>query len=753
MWVGLSSNGTNQFNGRMQDFRFYPAALTNREIVELHTGVLPRLHTQSECRCPPSHPRVHPLVERYCIPNAVEDTTANRVLRLNLNGHPLSYVNDQDMGTSWLSRTLTTQEDLEDGLTITLDLANGQYQVFYVIVQFGGLLPERVVIQRRSGEAPEPQNHDDTGKPPWTDWQYMARDCSVFNMQDNGPLPAPNSVNCLQLPRDAPLSGGNITFALLTPEPHPRPGYNDFYNSPELQRMVQATQVRVLLSGQYHSEAVGMSHGHRYYAISEITISGRCECHGHADQCDTRATLYRCACLPESHTEGNNCERCLPLYNDKPFRSGNQFQPMSCRRCQCNGHARSCHYDVSADHLPGEHYRGGGGVCDNCMHNTTGLSCDRCEFGFWNRSQADGCVPCDCNPRGSLSAYCEQQGGQCACRPGVGGLRCTSCGQGTYSLGLDGSCLPCNCSAAGTIGGAAECDPHTGQCVCKENTQGRRCDSCRRGYHSLDHRNSLGCLPCACDPAGTAPGGVCDAATGQCPCRRGVEGSRCTRCAQNYYYTNSSHAEGKAPGEGRGAAITSADANVMAGAPAEGGPRGCVPCTCDPRGSVEGTPCVCDPVGSVNRSCHPDTGVCVCKGLVTGDECNLCLPGASHMDPDNHLGCSKAPSQQPPPSGVVLSVSSIRLSWLPPDSPNSHTLNYTLMRDALPVYSLQSQHPYRPESFEDTGLRPYTSHSYWLRTSSVAGQTDSAAVSYETLAAVPDARQFQLKLLGSPGQR
>lgn len=81
------------------------------------------------------------------------------------------------------------------------------------------------------------------------------------------------------LHRDAPLSGGNITFALLTPEPNPRPGYSDFYNSPELQRMVQATQVRVLLSGLYHSEAVGMSRGHRYYAISEITISGRYQYH------------------------------------------------------------------------------------------------------------------------------------------------------------------------------------------------------------------------------------------------------------------------------------------------------------------------------------------------------------------------------------------------------------------------------------------------------------------------------------------
>uniref|UniRef100_A0A8C5FMR3 Laminin N-terminal domain-containing protein n=1 Tax=Gadus morhua TaxID=8049 RepID=A0A8C5FMR3_GADMO len=129
MRVGLSSNGTNQFIGRMQDFRFYPTALTNREVVELYTGVLPPLHTQPECRCPPSHPRLHPLIERYCIPNAVGDTTADRALRLNPNAHPLSYVNDQDMGTAWLSQPRTPRGDGGDGLTLTVDLANGQYQV------------------------------------------------------------------------------------------------------------------------------------------------------------------------------------------------------------------------------------------------------------------------------------------------------------------------------------------------------------------------------------------------------------------------------------------------------------------------------------------------------------------------------------------------------------------------------------------------------------------------------------------------
>ncbi|XP_030233283.1 usherin [Gadus morhua] len=925
MRVGLSSNGTNQFIGRMQDFRFYPTALTNREVVELYTGVLPPLHTQPECRCPPSHPRLHPLIERYCIPNAVGDTTADRALRLNPNAHPLSYVNDQDMGTAWLSQPRTPRGDGGDGLTLTVDLANGQYQVFYVVVQFGGVMPDRVVIQRRSGGPPEPQNHRGPGESPWTDWQYLARDCGVFSMEPHGPLPTPHSVNCLPLPGDAPLSSGNITFALLTPEPNPRPGYNDFYNTPALQRMVQATQVRLLLSGQYHSETAGVDQGHRYYAINEITISGRCECHGHADQCDTGVTPYRCACLPESHTEGSNCERCTPRYNDKPFSPGGQFQPMSCRPCRCNGHAHSCHYDVSTDDQPGEHYRGGGGVCDGCMHNTTGvhcelcrrnffraegadpgsvdvcrpcdcdiagtldvngsiechqmggacrckaavtgrqcagclpgwfdlqawrpqgcvrcncseagitrgphgalapchqlsgqchckphvtgLSCDRCEFGFWGLSRPDGCVPCACDPLGSLSPYCEQQGGRCECRPGVGGPRCDSCGRGSYGLGLDGTCAPCSCSAEGTVGGT-ECDPHTGQCVCKDNVAGLRCDACRRGYHSLDRRNSLGCLPCACAPGGTRPGGVCDAATGQCPCRGGVEGSLCTRCARNFYHHgNGSHPEG---------------------------PPGCVPCSCDPRGTVQGTvchsssgqcvclhthhhrdcsscrpgfylgggrclecdchptgalgascngrtgrcpcahrsvggprcdqcreghhgfnpglgscqPCACDPVGALDGSCHPDSGVCVCKALVTGVRCHLCVPGASHMTPDSHLGCSKAPSQQPPPLGLVLRVSSIRLSWPPPDSPNSHRLNYTLLRDGTPVYSLQSQHPYGPVLFEDTGLSPYTSYSYWLRTGSLAGETLSAPVTLRTLAAAPDATQLQLRLLGGPG--
>lgn len=74
------------------------------------------------------------------------------------------------------------------------------FQVFYVIVQFGGLLPESVLIQRRKLDLLQ-REPDNMTEQSWLDWQYMARNCSVFNMQNNGPLPRPDSVNCLQLPR------------------------------------------------------------------------------------------------------------------------------------------------------------------------------------------------------------------------------------------------------------------------------------------------------------------------------------------------------------------------------------------------------------------------------------------------------------------------------------------------------------------------------------------------------------------------
>lgn len=80
---------------------------------------------------------------------------------------------------------------------------------------------------------------------------------------------------CLFFVSDIPYSRGNITFSILTPEPNLRLGYNDFYNSAALQEFVRATHVRIQLHGQYHTQDATVPFRYRYYAVDEITISGR----------------------------------------------------------------------------------------------------------------------------------------------------------------------------------------------------------------------------------------------------------------------------------------------------------------------------------------------------------------------------------------------------------------------------------------------------------------------------------------------
>ena len=92
------------------------------------------------------------------------------------------------------------------------------------------------------------------------------------------------------------------------------------------------------------------------------------------------------------------------------------------------------------------------------------------------------------------------------CKEGYAGAKCTECAKGfhdypkvspsglPFSLGFSGvfssppfnnqsnhthasfQCSPCPCSLAGTLNG--ECD---GQCLCKENVEGERCDRCKPG--------------------------------------------------------------------------------------------------------------------------------------------------------------------------------------------------------------------------------------------------------------------------------
>uniref|UniRef100_A0A8C0V279 Usherin n=1 Tax=Cyanistes caeruleus TaxID=156563 RepID=A0A8C0V279_CYACU len=867
----------------------------NRDILEVFSGKFPHLHTQSECRCPGSHPRVHPLIQRYCIPNGADDTTNDRVLRLDAEAHPLYYINDNDIGTTWISSVFANTASLDRGVSITIDLQNGQYQVFYIILQFFSPHPEAIKIERKKRDDLE-----------WEDWQYFARNCSIFEMENNGSLEKPDSVNCLQMHSFTPYSRGNLTFSILTPEPNHRPGYNDFYNTPSLQEFVKATQVRIHLRGQYHTNEPWVNFRHRYYGVNEVTVSGRCNCHGHADDCDTAIKPYRCLCVKESYTEGNNCDRCLPLYNDKPFRPGDQVHAYNCKPCQCYGHAESCHYDLAMDPFPLEHHRGGGGVCDNCQHNTAGMNCelckdfhyrqagadlsaidvckpcdcnatgtknksllcdniggqcnckrhvsgrqcnqcqegfyslqqsnpdgcspcncntsgtvngditchqnsgqckckanviglrcDSCNFGFkaLRYSNEDGCEPCWCNSHGSVSQFCNPLSGQCNCKERVKGLLCDTCVDNFYGLDVTG-CKACECDAAGSISGTV-CDVRTGQCVCKPNIGGRRCDECLDGYHRVQKGPSFLCLPCNCEKAGTVNGSLlCDKSTGQCPCKAGVTGLRCSQCMQQTYNLSLSNAHGCQPcdcdalGTLAGTVCDHVSGQCVC-LPQRQGRRcgeckpgfyfspssitGCLPCLCHIAGSVNQIcdkltgqcscqdasvtgqtcehckelyfgfdsvtgrcqHCNCHPAGAISGTCHLVTGQCVCKQFVTGLKCDNCVPDASNLDVHNLFGCSKTPFQQPPPTGEVLNSSVINLSWSSPDSPNSNKLIYQLYRDEEEIYTTEDYHPYSVQMFTDTMLAPYTFYSYYIQASNVHGFTRSDSVTYRTKSGTP----------------
>ena len=70
-----------------------------------------------------------------------------------------------------------------------------------------------------------------------------------------------------------PYSKGNITFNLLSPEPVPRPGHNDFYSTPELFEFVKASAIRVRLRDHYYVTQFR----HKYFGIFEYIVTGRYE--------------------------------------------------------------------------------------------------------------------------------------------------------------------------------------------------------------------------------------------------------------------------------------------------------------------------------------------------------------------------------------------------------------------------------------------------------------------------------------------
>ena len=79
------------------------------------------------------------------------------------------------------------------------------------------------------------------------------------------------------------------------------------------------------------------------------------------------------------------------------------------------------------------------------------------------------------------------------------------------------------------------CDKQSGKCIgCKKNVEGDRCDRCKPGYFGLNKNDPDGCQPCKCYP-GFSLSNNCDQLTGQCDCKGNISGKKCEHINDRFY--------------------------------------------------------------------------------------------------------------------------------------------------------------------------------------------------------------------------
>jgi netrin 1 len=413
-----------------------------------------------------------------------------------LNGpHFLTDLHNPSNVTCWKSDFIN--RDVKENVTLTISLKK-KYELTYVSLHFCHAKPHSMAIMKSM----------DHGKS-WQPFQYYSADCrAVFGRDHKTPITRANEQEPLCVNSQTEDST-RIAFSTLAE----RPSAEDFENSPVLQDWVTATDIRIV----FPAIADSVEERHK----NDITI-------------DLSATkdLPRLDLIRSDRLVAPNLTSFFDMvdddeddffnssgddanYNDeeeddddedidenttitsieKPQLKWVGVSDLAIGgRCKCNGHASECTVDRSGE------------MTCNCKHNTDGRECEKCKsFHFdrpWGRAtsaSANECVACKCNNHARRCRFNME----------------------LYQL------------SGGVSGGV---------CLkCRHNTAGRHCHYCKEGYFRNSRKpitHNKACEPCNCHPVG-ASGKICNQTSGQCPCKDGVTGRECNRCAKGYQQSGS----------------------------------------------------------------------------------------------------------------------------------------------------------------------------------------------------------------------